>query len=189
MRIAIYGGTFDPIHIGHLSLAKSLVEQQIVDEVWVMISPQNPHKQNNAADYNDRLAMARIAAKNIPHIIISDFERLLPRPSYTITTLTELSYKYPEHQFSLVIGADNWQNFHKWYRVNDIIKHYPILIYRRPNYEKKLITIPKDSSIKIVDTPLFDVSSTEIRNQKKLDMINPDVMEYIRAHKLYFTAK
>ena len=99
MRIAIYGGTFNPIHIGHTSLAQSLVEQQIVDEVWLMVSPQNPHKGPDAAPYEDRLSMALLATKGMEGIHVSDFERSLPIPSYTYTTLTLLSKQHPQHQF------------------------------------------------------------------------------------------
>lgn len=185
MRIAIYGGTYNPIHNGHTSLAQSLIEQNLVDEVWLMVSPQNPHKDNNAAAYEERYEMARLATKRMKGILVSDFERNLPIPSYTHTTLTKLSEQYPDHQFFLVIGADNWTNFHKWYRVEDIMKSYPILIYRRPNYDLNISTAPKGADITIVDTPLYDVSSTDIRNHKKLKMLNPDVLKYIRTHHLY----
>ncbi len=186
MRIAIFGGTFNPIHIGHTSLAQSLTRQGLVDEVWLMVSPQNPLKGNDAADYNDRLSMARIATKGMKGIIVSDFERHLPIPSYTITTLTRLSEAYPQHQFSLVIGADNWESFTRWFQANEIMTHYPILIYQRPGYVIDLTLAPEGSDIRIVNTPIYDVSSTEIRNHQKPEMINPDVLEYIRVHKLYF---
>ena len=185
MRVAIYGGTFNPIHTGHTSLAQSLIEQDLVDEVWLMVSPQNPHKDNDAAAYEDRYEMARLATKGMQGIHVSDFERNLPIPSYTHTTLTKLSEQYPEHQFYLVIGADNWANFRNWYRVEDIMKSYPILIYRRPNYDLDISTAPSYSDISIVDTQLYDISSTDIRKHKKLKMLNPDVLKYIRTHKLY----
>lgn len=185
MRIAIYGGTFNPIHIGHTSLAQSLVEQQIVDEVWLMVSPQNPHKGPDAAPYEDRLSMALLATKGMEGIHVSDFERSLPIPSYTYTTLTLLSKQHPQHQFYLVIGADNWPNFHRWYHATDILSTYPILIYQRPNYPLDISTAPEGSSIIVVDTPLYDISSTDIRKHKKLRKINPDVLKYIRAHHLY----
>ncbi len=186
MRIAIFGGTFNPIHIGHTSLAQSLIEQKLVDEVWLMVSPQNPLKGNDAANYTDRMSMARIATKGIRGIVVSDFERHLPIPSYTITTLTKLSEVYPQHQFSLVIGADNWENFTRWHQADQIMTHYPILIYQRPGHTIDLSLAPEGSDIRIVNTPIYNVSSTEIRNRQKLEMINPDVLEYIRVHKLYF---
>jgi len=186
MRIAVYGGTFNPVHIGHTSLALSLVDQDIVDEVWMMVSPQNPHKDNDAAQYTDRINMARLATRGMKGIAVSNFESRLPIPSYTFTTLSELELHYPQHRFHLVIGADNWQNFHRWYRAQDIMARYPIFIYRRPHYEIDMSAIPTISNITIVDTPLFDVSSTEIRAGQKLDMIHPRVLKYIQKHQLYF---
>ena len=183
MRIGIYGGTFNPIHIGHTSLAQSLIEQRLVDEVWLMVSPQNPMKQLTANDYQHRINMARIATQGMTGIRVSDFERNLPLPSYTITTLHSLSHTYPQHEFVLIIGADNWQRFQHWYHADEIQSQYPILIYRRPGYDIDPLSLP--STVHIVDTPLYDVSSTEIRNKKKLKMISPDVLEYIRTHHLY----
>ena len=185
MRIAIYGGTFNPIHKGHTSLSQALIEQQIVDEVWLIVSPQNPHKEADAAPYEDRLAMAQLATQGMEGIRVSDFERNLPIPSYTYTTLTLLSEQYPQHQFYLVIGADNWTNFPRWYHATDILCTYPILIYPRPNYPVDLTTAPKGSSVTIIEAPLYDISSTDIRQHKKIRMIHPDVRKYIRAHHLY----
>ena len=185
MRIGIYGGSFNPIHKGHTSLSQALIEQQIVDEVWLMVSPQNPHKEADAAPYEDRLAMAQLATQEMEGIRVSDFERNLPIPSYTYTTLTLLSEQYPQHQFHLVIGADNWENFPRWYHATDILSTYPILIYPRPNYPIDISTAPKESSVTIVDSLLYDISSTDIRKHKKLRKINPDVLKYIRAHHLY----
>ncbi len=185
MRIAVFGGTFNPIHNGHTELAQTLVRQGLADEVWLMVSPQNPLKGNDAAEYYDRLEMARIATKGMKRIVVSDFEHYLPTPSYTITTLTRLSETYPQHQFALVIGADNWNQFTRWYQADKIMEQYPILVYRRPGYTLDLSATPKGSNIRMVDTPVYDISSTEIRNHQKLDMISPDVLRYIRAHHLY----
>ncbi len=184
MRIGVYGGTFNPIHIGHTSLAQSLVEQHMVDEVWLMVSPQNPMKQPTADDYQHRLNMARIATRGMAHIRVSDFERSLPLPSYTITTLNSLSHEYPQHQFTLIIGADNWQRFGHWYQADEILRRYSVIIYRRPLFDIDPHTLPPNVSI--ADTPLYDVSSTEIRNRQKLKMTSPDVLKYIRTHHLYF---
>ena len=157
----------------------------IVDEVWLMVSPQNPHKENDAAAYEDRLEMARLATQGMEGVTVSDFEHNLPIPSYTFTTLQLLSKQYPQHKFFLVIGADNWANFHHWYHASDILCSYPILIYPRPHYTIDLSIAPKESSVTIVDAPLYDISSTDIRKHKKLNKINPDVLKYIRANHLY----
>lgn len=185
MNIGIYGGTFNPIHRGHTSLASSLVEQGLLDEVWLMVSPQNPLKGNDAAPYEDRFRMAQIAVKNVRGVVPSDFEHHLPIPSYTITTLTELSQTYPQHRFHLIIGADNWQNFNRWYRSEDILKTYPIVVYRRPGYEFDDEKLKEYPNVIVAETPLFDVSSTEIRAHKKLRMVHPLVLRYIKENHLY----
>ena len=187
MRIAVFGGTFNPIHNGHTGLAEILVGQGLADEVWIMVSPQNPLKGSDAADYDDRLTMARIATKDMKGLVVSDFERHLPLPSYTINTLTRLSETYPQHRFSLVIGADNWERFARWYQADRIMRHYPILVYRRPGYTLDLSSAPEGSDIRTIDAPVYDVSSTEIRDGKKQEMMNPDVLAYIRVHRLYFS--
>lgn len=185
MKIGIYGGSFNPIHIGHTSLAQSLVHQGLVDEVWLLVSPLNPLKQNakgDIASYTHRLRMARIATSGIEGVRVSDFEKRLPVPSYTVHTLEALSKAYPQHQFSLVIGADNWMSFDKWYKAEEIKERYPILVYRRPGYEA--------NDVECVDTPLFDISSTQIRNAisegaSTDGMISDRVREYIDSHHLY----
>lgn len=191
-NVAIYGGSFNPIHIGHVSLAQSLLDQGLADEVWLMVSPQNPLKAHDAEspaynpdEYTHRLRMARLACRDIKGINVSDFESRLPIPSYTHTTLTELIRQYPDCRFTLVIGADNWQRFDRWYRSDDIIRLCHIYVYRRPGYDP--VTIPENYAqrVRIVETPLYDVSSTEIRNHTKLDMIPPSVLQYIRRHRLY----
>ena len=191
MKIAIYGGSFNPIHLGHINLAHSLIKQGLVDEVWLMVSPQNPLKRNDStsesldiSEYTHRLKMAKLACKGIAGIWVSDFESHLPVPSYTITTLTELSATYPQHQFCLVIGADNWERFGRWYKSEEIIENYPLMVYRRPGCE---IVVPEKLSerVSVVETPLYDVSSTEIRNHQKTDMLTPSVLKYIRKNHLY----
>ena len=195
MRIGIYGGSFNPIHIGHTSLAQSLVEQKIVDEVWLLVSPLNPLKQSanpDILDYDERLHIARLATESAKGIRVSDFERTLPVPSYTVSTLAELSKAYPQHTFHLIIGADNWQDFHKWYKREEILQSYPIIIYRRPGYELDTTgeAFKSAKSITIADTPLYDISSTQIRQairqgQTPSEWLSPNVVEYIKERRLY----
>ena len=195
MRIGIYGGSFNPIHIGHTSLAQSLVEQKIVDEVWLLVSPLNPLKQSanpDILDYDERLHIASLATESATGIRVSDFERTLPVPSYTVSTLAELSKAHPQHTFHLIIGADNWQDFHKWYKWEDILQSYPIIIYRRPGYELDTTgeAFKSAKSIAIADTPLYDISSTQIRQairqgQTPSEWLAPNVAEYIKERGLY----
>ena len=150
IRIGIFGGSFNPIHNGHISLAQQLKEKAGLDEVWLMVSPQNPLKQ--VADLlsdEARLEMARRALKNEEGIIASDYEMHLPKPSYTWNTLQALSKDYPDREFVLMIGGDNWDLFDKWYRAEDIKKNYEIVVYTRT---------PGDPGF-------IDISSTEIRQR------------------------
>lgn len=191
MRIGIYGGSFNPIHKGHTELAASIVQQGLVDELWLLVSPLNPLKQGETSDiaeYEHRLSMARLATEDIEGVKVSDFEKNLPLPSYTITTLGELHKAYPEHDFVLVIGADNWERFPRWYHAQEIIDTYSILIYRRPGCEMDETLLPP--SVQVVDTPLYDISSTEIRESVKkgrmpLKWVDRNVATYIRVHHLY----
>ena len=191
MRIGIYGGSFNPIHKGHTELAASIVQQGLVDELWLLVSPLNPLKQGETSDiaeYEHRLSMARLATEDIEGVKVSDFEKNLPLPSYTITTLGELHKAYPEHEFVLVIGADNWERFPRWYHAQEIIDTYSILIYRRSGCEMDETLLPP--SVQVVDTPLYDISSTEIRESAKkgrmpLKWVDRKVATYIRVHHLY----
>jgi len=132
MRIGIFGGTFNPIHLGHTALASYICNLGLVDEVWLMVSPQNPLKQDHQLlDEAIRLRLATLAVQDFPRLRASDFEFRLPRPSYTYVTLGELSRTYPDDTFHLIIGADNWQKFNQWRNADDILAHYPIIVYPR----------------------------------------------------------
>lgn len=193
MKIGIYGGSFNPVHKGHTRLAKSLVKQGLVDEVWLLVSPLNPLKQiisTEYAEYDHRLKMTEIAVKNVNGVIASDFENHLPVPSYMITTLTELAKSYPQHDFSLVIGADNWLRFDEWYNSEEIIRKFGIFVYRRPGYDIDEQTLSRYDNVKVVDTPLFDISSTEIRETIRSGheadkWVNKQVLRYINKYCLY----
>ena len=191
MKIGIYGGSFNPVHRGHVELAASIVKQGLVDELWLLVSPLNPLKQgaeSDIAEYEHRLNMARLATEGVDGVKLSDFERHLPVPSYTITTLGELHKAYPESEFVLVIGADNWERFPRWYHAQEIIDQYSILVYRRPGCEMDESHLP--ASVKVVETPLYDISSTQIREavekgRMPLKWVNRKVAAYIREHHLY----
>ena len=186
----IYGGSFNPIHEGHLSLAKALAESGLVDEMWLLVSPQNPFKVDaNLLDDEERLHLARLAVADVAGVEVCDREFSLPRPSYMYNTLKALSKEHPDREFVLVIGADNWERFPDWYRSKSILSNYRVIIYPRPGYE--LQKVPR--KVTIADTPLIDISSTEIRNSIAND---PDydgkglpaaVWDEIKAKGLYFS--
>ena len=161
-RTGIYGGSFNPIHEGHVRLAQALAESHLVDEVWLLVSPQNPFKvDEHLMDDEVRLHLARLAVADVPGIEVCDREFFLPRPSYMYHTLEALSHEHPDREFVLVIGADNWERFPRWYRSQDILASYRIIIYPRPGYV--LRDVPE--SVTVADTPLYDISSTEIRRR------------------------
>ena len=187
-RTGIYGGSFNPIHLGHVSLAKALAESSLVDEMWLLVSPQNPFKANaNLLDDETRLRLTRLAVSDVPGVEVCDREFSLPRPSYMFNTLTVLSREHPDREFVLVIGADNWERFPDWYRSSDILAAYRVIIYPRPGFV--LPDVPK--GVTIADTPLLDISSTAIRcriaNDPDYDGegLPPAVWKEIKATGLY----
>lgn len=164
IRTGIYGGSFNPIHNGHIAIARAMLDCGAVDEVWLMVSPQNPLKQSaDLLDEQLRLDMTRRATADIPCVTACDYEFHMPRPSYMWHTLQSLSHDYPDREFTLLIGADNWQVFDRWYHADDIIAHYPIRIYPRRGYDIEASTLPHN--VKLVDTGLYDVSSTMVRER------------------------
>lgn len=188
----IYGGSFNPIHLGHIHLAKALSDSGLVDEMWLLVSPQNPFKVNDALlDDEERLRLALLAVSDVPGVEVCDREFSLPRPSYMYNTLQVLSQENPEREFVLVIGADNWERFPAWYRSADILSGYRIIIYPRPGYVLK--DVPQN--ITIADTPLFDISSTKIRKRIQTqpnydgEGLPPAVWHEIKRKGLYFCAK
>ena len=160
--IGIFGGSFNPIHNGHIQLARSLREAAGLDEVWLMVSPQNPLKQQaDLLDDDVRLQLARQAVGSEQGIIVSDYEFHLPRPSYTWNTLQALERDFPDREFVLMIGGDNWQRFQRWYRADDIIERYPIVVY--PRRDSDIGSVPP--GVKVVEADLLDISSTDIRRR------------------------
>ena len=183
-KVGIFGGSFNPIHIGHLALANYLCEFSHLDEVWFMVSPQNPLKRNDKLwDDELRLELARLATEDYPKFKVCDIEFQLPRPSYTIHTLNALKEAYPGHEFTLLIGADNWKLFPHWKASDEIIAHHKVLVYPRPGYEIDESMLPVN--VQLVNTPLLEVSSTFIRESLKQDkdvryFLHPKVWERIQ---------
>lgn len=162
IKTGIYGGSFNPIHNGHIALARHLLQEAELDEIWFVVSPQNPFKvqQQLLAD-DKRLLLVRKALAPYPQLVASDFEFSLPRPSYMWHTLQSMSAQWPDRELHLIIGADNWLCFDRWYHAVDIRSTYPIIIYPRQGYEIVPSALPQ--GVRLVNTPLYNVSSTEIR--------------------------
>lgn len=164
--VAIYGGSFNPVHFGHIGVAKWVKEHTSVDEVWLMVSPNNPLKDAKIlAPEQERFEAVKEAVKDIPGLVASDFEFRLPKPSYTADTLRELTKVYPDCKFILIIGEDSLETLHKWKDYEYIIKNFIIYVYPRRGYNKT-IDVSKYPYMKFLYTaPYFDISSTEIRNK------------------------
>lgn len=162
-RIGIYGGSFNPVHFGHVGLAKWVIENTDLDELWMLVSPNNPLKPASMlAPEQERLAGVKEAIKDIPGVKASDFEFSLPRPSYTANTLRELQKAYPEHEFTLVIGEDNLAIFNQWRESEYILKNFRIFVYPRKGNGKEG-AVSGENVIFLASAPLFNISSTELR--------------------------
>jgi len=189
MKIGLFFGSFNPIHVGHLIIAESMRENTDIHQIWFVVSPHNPLKQKSGLLHAfDRLDMVGLAVSDNPYFRVSDIELHLPEPTYTIDTLTHLSAKYPQHEFKLIIGGDNLEHFHKWKNYQAILEYYELLVYPRPHTKpNELFSHPK---VTLVDAPLLDISATFIRKQLQKGksvkyLLHPDVESYIRLKKLY----
>lgn len=189
IRTGIFGGSYNPIHIGHLALANYLCEYGEVDEVWFLVSPQNPFKQQqNLLDDQSRLRLVEASVAGYPHFHASDFEFSLPKPSYTVHTLERLREAYPERDFYLIIGADNWAAFDRWKDPQVILAHHHLLVYPRRGYEIDKDNLPE--RVKAVETPLLEVSSTFIRQCLKEGkdiryFLHPEAYKIIKEEGFY----
>lgn len=189
MKIGIYSGSFDPVHTGHAMVASYVAQWGGVDEVWMLVSRQNPLKDGRlpAAD-SHRLEMVRMVAGKISGVRASDFELSLPLPSYTYVTLQRLKAAFPQHDFSLVVGSDNWDVFNKWRDSDRIISEFGVIIYPRPGYETPP-GFPENVEV-LQDAPQVMMSSSFIRKAvaegRDINFFVPcEVADYIESHKLY----
>jgi len=179
MNVGLFFGSFNPVHTGHLIIASHLVNSTVLDEVWLIISPQNPFKsEKTLLNENHRFFLLQAAVEGEKKLKASNVEFRLPRPSYTINTLTYLSEKYPNHRFYVVMGSDSFQNLDKWKNGDVIARNYPLMIYKRPGFE---IENPLNAEIQVADAPLLEISSTHIRNMvangKSIRYLVPDIVK------------
>lgn len=189
MRVGLFFGSFNPIHIGHLAIANIMVESTDLEQVWFVVSPQNPLKKAESLAHEfDRLDMVEVAIYDNPKLRATNIEFEMPKPSYTVDTLAYLSDKYPDYQFSLIIGEDNLKSFPKWKNYEVILNQYGLNVYPRPNTGKS--QLKGHPSVKWIKAPLFNISATFIRNllqqNKSIKYLVPDsVIEVIKSRKLY----
>jgi nicotinate-nucleotide adenylyltransferase len=189
LNIGLFFGTFNPIHTGHLAIANYMVEFTEIDQLWFVVSPQNPHKQKaNLLDDYQRLEMVHRAVDDDDRFRVSNIEFSLPKPSYTIDTLTYLKDQFPNHHFNILMGSDNLEKFHKWKNYETILENYGVIVYPRPGFDK--ISYIPQPNITITDAPLMEISSTFIRNamQQGKDVrhfLPPKTWEYLEEMNFY----
>ncbi|MDB4583858.1 nicotinate (nicotinamide) nucleotide adenylyltransferase [Draconibacterium sp.] len=164
LKIALYFGSYNPIHIGHLAIANYIVEFTEIDQLWFVVSPQNPFKKKaNLLDDYQRLEMAYRAVEGDDRLRASNIEFSLPKPSYTIDTLAYLKDQHPNYHFKILMGSDNLENFHKWKNYDTIVENFGVVVYPRPGFDKTKIQFHKNISI-AENAPLMEISSSFIRN-------------------------
>ena len=189
MKIGLFFGSFNPIHIGHLVIANFMAENTDLQKVWFLVSPHNPLKEKKSLlRDNDRLHLVRLATEDNSKFKVSDIEFKLPQPSYTIHTLVHLNEKYPQHEFCLIMGSDNLESFDKWKNYEIILRDYEIYVYSRA--EKLKSSLANHEHVKIFDVPVMDISSSEIRKligeKKSIRYLLPEtVFEEVKSRKFY----
>ncbi|MES2140245.1 MAG: nicotinate (nicotinamide) nucleotide adenylyltransferase [Bacteroidota bacterium] len=189
MKVGLFFGSFNPIHAGHLVLANYMLEYTDLERIWFVVSPHNPlKKKSTLLDEKQRLQLVDLAIGDNTKLKSSNIEFNLPQPSYTIVTLTYLKEKHPQHEFVLIMGADNLESFHKWKNYEEILKHHQLYIYPRPGSEGG--NLKDHPQIKLVNAPVMEISSTAIRQaiKEKKDMryFMPEaVWQYIKEMHFY----
>jgi nicotinate-nucleotide adenylyltransferase len=189
MKIGLFFGSFNPVHIGHLIIADFMATHTDLQKVWMVVSPHNPHKpKKTLARDHDRLHLVDLAVADHPRIEPSAIEFGLPKPSYTIDTLTHLKEKYPEHQFVLIMGGDNLATLHTWKNADLLLRDHQIYVYKRPNYDLgDLATHPQ---VTLFEAPLLDISATMVRDWIKAGksvryLLPVPVYEYLMSSGMY----
>lgn len=191
MKIGLFFGTFNPIHVGHLTIANHMAEYTDLDQVWFVVTPHSPFKKKNSLlDDYQRLEMVYRAVKDYPKLRQSDIEFNLPQPNYTINTLTHLEEKYPEHSFALIMGEDNLKSFHKWKNYQVILELHDLYVYPRMSSGKVETEFKEHPKIHFIDAPIMELSSTFIRKSIKdgknvRPMLPEHVWEYLDEMNFY----
>ncbi len=206
MKVGLYFGSFNPVHIGHLVIANHLANNSDLDQIWLVVSPQNPHKKKSSllADHH-RLALVKVAVDDNPKLRASDIEFKLPQPSYTVNTLAYLKEEYPNNSFTLIMGEDNLRSFHKWKNYEQILKNHEIVVYPRVLTIQELekikagedisktssnIDIQKENITVLENTPIMKISSSYIRkaikeNKSVKYLLTPEVEKYCHEMNFY----
>lgn len=189
MKTGLFFGSFNPVHNGHMIIANYMLEFSDLEQIWFIVSPQNPMKKKSSLleDYH-RLAIINEVIRDQSKYIASDIEFNMPKPSYTIDTLTYLNEKYPENKFCLIMGSDNLHSFKKWKNYETILENYELYVYPRPNYDGA--EFKKHEKVKIIPAPLVEISSSFIRKsikeQKDIQYFMPEkAYEYMREMHFY----
>lgn len=191
MKTGLYFGSFNPIHIGHLIIANHILNETALEELWFVVSPQNPFKPSaTLLNEYDRLHLVRKAIEGDPRLKASDVEFGLPKPSYTATTLAYLSEKYPSRTFAVIMGSDSFQNLNKWHNHTAITGHYPIYVYHRPGFA---VGETFGAKVQVLDAPLLEISATYIRQLlqqgKSIRYLVPGSIESELAENRFYKAQ
>lgn len=191
MKVGLYFGSFNPVHNGHLIIGQHILNETNIDKLWFVVSPQNPFKhQKTLLNEYDRLHLVKMAIEGSPNLKATDVEFKLPKPSYTIDTLTHLHEKYPQHQFSIVMGSDSFQNIEAWKNADQLKKNYTIYVYERPGFP---LAETKSKNIIPVQAPLLQISSTHIREliqkNKSIRFLVPDIVKEEITRNNYYKLK
>lgn len=192
MKVGLYFGTFNPIHAGHLIIANHMAEYSDLDQVWLVVTPHNPHKKKNTLlDDHHRLQMVFLATENYTKLKPSDIEFRLPQPNYTVHTLAHLQEKFPTYEFSLIMGEDNLNSLHKWKNYEVIIQNHDIYVYPRLNSGETDTQLTANARIHRINAPILELSSTFIRESIKegknvKPLLPGNVWEYVE-HNLFYT--
>lgn len=190
-KVGLYFGTFNPIHVGHLIIANHIAEHSDLDEIWLVVTPHNPHKKKKTliADHH-RLEMVYMATEIYDKLQPSNIEFGLPQPNYTANTLAHLQEKHPDYSFCLIMGEDNLKTFHKWKNFEVILEQYHIYVYPRVSEGKKSTQFDGHTKIKMIDAPIIEISSTYIRDNVRIGkdvrpLLHAKVWKYIDEMNFY----